>query len=136
MSEYRTPNPSAAETGLGSATPAKPRADGKALDPEGRAPPAVDVPVLPEQPDVVAHPDATGEHHITLGEVRGRASHLEFGERKEILNPFLGRPDHRGRAPAPPTASARGTGAPHTGQTTEAADITLLQVGQCRAPVD
>jgi hypothetical protein len=50
------------------------------------------------------------------------------------LDPLLGGPDHRGGATAPAPAPPGGTGAPHTGQTTDAADITLLQFGQNFAP--
>jgi glycerol uptake facilitator-like aquaporin len=102
------PDPAAHETGPHPAPGPEPRADRPAIDPERRASPTVKIPVLREEPDVVAHPDPAGERNVPAGPAAFAAHRLALGEGEEIRDPLARDPDHRARAPTPAPPALQG----------------------------
>lgn len=98
-------------------------ADGTALDPVGGAAPAVQLPVLGQEPNVVTGTDRPSEGDVPVRQLRVPLHRFASGQLEEVENALAGNADHRGRPPATASTLYGSCGLWHTGQYTAPAAI-------------
>jgi len=120
----------AAQTGPGAEAGTQPRSDRSSFDPVRRTPAAVELVILDEEADVVAHTDPSRQLYVPVRKGRRSAPGLLLGEPEEVGDPLAGDADHRPGTSTPPAASGAGSGLRHAGHTTATFDISVLHRGQ------
>ncbi len=99
---------------------AKSGSDGPPLHPELGTVAAVELAVLREEPNVVAHSDPTREPDVPVRELGVIATGRSLREREETRNALVRDPNHSTSAAAPAAAVSHAWGCWHTGQYTAA----------------
>lgn len=101
---------SAIDAGPHSAAGAQAGTDRPPLDPERGTTTTVELPVLGQETNIVAHTDLTGEGDVPVRQLEMAPERLSLGQGEQVGDPFASDPDHRSGPPAPTAPTLQGWG--------------------------